>query len=213
MKILGILAQKGGVGKTTLVLHWAVEAAARGEAVAVIDLDPQGSASWWKTQRKKETPHVFRATPANLEAVLKECSSAGYTVAFIDTAARLEAPSELAARLVDLVVIPSGPTPLDIVSVGTTINIARSKGSKTVIVVNHGRAGSRINADSAELLGKYGPSVCPTVVMKRAALADAFIDGRAVTELDPNGKGAQEIRDSWAWLLTQLGESDNAQTK
>ena len=42
MKTLGVLARKGGAGKSTLTLHWAVEAERQGEGrVAVIDIDPQ----------------------------------------------------------------------------------------------------------------------------------------------------------------------------
>ena len=44
MKVLTLLAQKGGTGKTTLAVHWAVEAMRGGAHVALIDTDPQGSA-------------------------------------------------------------------------------------------------------------------------------------------------------------------------
>jgi hypothetical protein len=37
--------------------------------------------------------------------------------------------------------------------------------------------------------------------MRRAALADAFTDGRAVVELEPEGKAAAEIADSWTWIV------------
>ena len=46
--------------------------------------------------------------------------------------------------------------------------------------------------------------VCGVQIMRRAALMDAFTDGRAVSELEPNGKGAEEITDSWKWIVQQL---------
>ena len=46
--------------------------------------------------------------------------------------------------------------------------------------------------------------VCPTLIMRRAAIMDAFVDGRAAFELDPRGKAAEEITASWRWIVEQL---------
>ena len=50
MKTVAILAQKGGVGKTTLAVHLAV-ASSRRRNTAIIDLDPQASAARWADRR------------------------------------------------------------------------------------------------------------------------------------------------------------------
>jgi len=44
--VAAILNQKGGVGKTTVTLGLAAAAQRAGDAVLVVDLDPQGSAGW-----------------------------------------------------------------------------------------------------------------------------------------------------------------------
>src|SRR6266700_2790090 len=140
MKTLGVLARKGGAGKSTLTLHWAVEAERQGEErVAVIDIDPP--------------PHV-------------------------------EAPCREAANLVDLVVIPCGPSAPDLEAIGATIYVLQETKTPGVIVLNQGRPGSTINAKAMSVLQQYDLPVCPVPIIRRAALADAFTDGRAVAELE-----------------------------
>jgi len=56
MKVLAILSQKGGVGKTTLATCLAVAAEQAGKVAAIIDLDPQATASFWKDVRQLDTP-------------------------------------------------------------------------------------------------------------------------------------------------------------
>ena len=44
MKTIAIVAEKGGVGKTTLATHLAVHAQAEGQRTVIIDLDSRASA-------------------------------------------------------------------------------------------------------------------------------------------------------------------------
>ncbi len=57
MKVLSLLAQKGGTGKSTLAAHLAVEAVRTGpKPVVLIDLDPQASLRRWYEKREAEQP-------------------------------------------------------------------------------------------------------------------------------------------------------------
>jgi chromosome partitioning protein len=205
MKTIGILARKGGAGKSTLTLHWAVEAERQRRRVAVIDIDPQQTSVKWSKRRLqqlgKQTPAMLIATASNLQEALEACEANGLALVLIDTPPHVEAPCREAARLADLVVIPCGPSAPDLEAIGATIHVLQETKTPGVIVLNQGRPGSSINDKAIAVLTQYGLPVCPVPIIRRAALADAFTDGRAVVELEPDGKAADEITRSWAWIM------------
>ena len=207
MDIIGIYAPKGGVGKTYLGTNWAVEAERSGvDCVAV--LDPQGTAASWSQRRldhqNRDTPIMLRAGVEQLEDVLHACRREGVDLLFVDTNPGVERPVTATAEVADLAVIPSGPSIADMESIGPTIAIVRNAKLPGCIVLNQGRPGSPINNEAAATLSGYDLPVCPTLIMRRAAIMDAFVDGRAACQLDPRGKAAAEIADSWRWIARQL---------
>ena len=209
MQVIGVFAQKGGVGKTHLSTNWAVEAERMGvRNVAMLDLDPQGTAASWSQRRLtyqgKDTPIMLRAGVEQLGEVLDACQSEGVELLFIDTNPGVERPVIASAEVADLAIIPSGPSIADMESIGPTVAIVRNSGVAGCVVVNQGRPGSPINREAADRLEDYEFPVCPTLIMRRAAIMDAFVDGRAACELDPRGKAASEITESWKWISRQL---------
>ena len=57
MFTVALISRKGEAGKTTLVCDHAVGGEREGLATALVDLDPQGSASAWANLRVADTPH------------------------------------------------------------------------------------------------------------------------------------------------------------
>jgi chromosome partitioning protein len=66
-KVITIAQQKGGAGKTTLAAHIAVALSQKGNRVAVIDIDPQGSLSYWHKIREERFGEGY--TGLNFSAV------------------------------------------------------------------------------------------------------------------------------------------------
>ncbi len=90
MDVIAVIAQKGGTGKTTLAVSLAVAAELNGRTVAIVDLDPQTSASRWGDRRKAETPVVVSAQPARLSHILQAADAQGADLVLIDTPPRSE---------------------------------------------------------------------------------------------------------------------------
>ena len=82
MKTIALIAQKGGVGKTTMAVSLAV---ASGLRTAIFDLDPQESASIWADRRKSDLPHVEFLTERRLAEGLKTAERGVFELAIIDT--------------------------------------------------------------------------------------------------------------------------------
>jgi len=113
MKILAIISQKGGVGKTTLATALAVAGEAGGKRVAVFDLDPQLSATFWADRRKgnrpgeAETPVVREINVLRLPHYLDAMREVGADLVVLDcppvhrdiAAAAVEAADRLLGRM------------------------------------------------------------------------------------------------------------------
>ncbi len=88
--IVAVVAEKGGVGKTTLALTLAVSATQAGRKVAVFDLDPQATAAQWTDRREAEFPWVLATPAARLDAALTNAKGQGVDFVVIDTPPRAE---------------------------------------------------------------------------------------------------------------------------
>ena len=86
MKVVSVISQKGGSGKTTLALHLAVAASTAGRNTAVLDLDPQASAANRADRRTAELPVVRSAHASRLRHELRQIQDAGGEMVMVDTA-------------------------------------------------------------------------------------------------------------------------------
>jgi chromosome partitioning protein len=206
MKIVAILSQKGGTGKTTLGVHLAVAALNSGIKSEIVDLDQQASASAWKDQREQATPEVTSVAPGRLAHALKAAEKRGAEFVVIDTAPHSESAALDAARVADLVLVPCRPGYLDVHAIGRTANLI-SLTSKTgfVVLTQVPPRALTIVVDATQAVATYGLKVAPTEIHLRAAYSHAIPAGLVAEELEPAGKAAEEMSALFSWLSGQLG--------
>ncbi len=210
MKTLGVIAQKGGAGKTTLCIHLAVQAGAAGLRVLMVDSDPQGSATAWWRRRHAETPALIQSRGEVLEQVLETARQQGYDLVVIDTAPHSSHDARICAQLADRVYIPTRPAILDLDAIGATTELVARVGTAARIVLNSCPPATfygvpRIVTEARQALQAYGIPVSEVAISQRAAFSHALIDGRAVTEFDHKGKAAREIGRLWQVIREELG--------
>ncbi|MCI0755711.1 ParA family protein [Teichococcus vastitatis] len=208
MRTLVIASQKGGVGKTTLTGHLAVEAERQGEPmVAMMDTDEQMSLSGWFRVRQAETPILVQPVEGNLRKTMDAMRKAGVTLLIIDTPPAITSSISLTVALADLVVIPVRPSPHDLRAVGRTVDIVEQHNKPLVFVVNQANQRARITAQAAISLSQHGPLAEP-IIHSRTDFAVSMADGRTVTEMEPEGKSAAEIAALWTFIKGRFDKKD-----
>jgi len=196
--ILGVLNQKGGVGKTTLSVNIAACLARGGARILLIDADPQGSALDWAAARE-EGP-LFSVVGLPRATVHKEIGqiSQGFNHVVIDGPPRVTDLARSAIMASDLVLIPVQPSPYDIWAADEVVKLVDEariykENLKSVFVVNRKIANTAIGRDVTEALATYPVPVLEASITQRVVFAETAIQGRAVIEADPTSPAATEI--------------------
>jgi chromosome partitioning protein len=204
MRVLAVASQKGGSGKTTLSGHLAVQAQMAGNGpVVLIDIDPQGSLSEWWNERTADFPAFAQTTVARLQADLEVLRQQGFKLAVIDTPPAITMAIQSVISVVELVVVPTRPSPHDLRAVGATVDLCERAGKPVVFVINGATPHARITSEAAIALSQHG-TVAPTTIHQRTDFAASMIDGRTVMEVYPDGRSAEEIAELWTFVADRL---------
>jgi chromosome partitioning protein len=211
MRIISFVTQKGGSGKSTLASSLAVVAKEAGERVFVVDLDPQNSlVSWAKTRGSDDVP-VSSVTPARLPATLAALEKNGFTMAIIDTAGADSAATIAAMKAADLNIIPSRPNIFDLWASELTRRTLRQMRADYVFVLNQcppAQQTARVEEGAAALEAMGG--LLTPLVLSRVDYQEAARHGRGVTEINPSGAAAGEIKALWTSIKRRMARGKPA---
>ena len=204
--IVGVLNQKGGVGKTTLSVNLAACLARTGARVLLIDADPQGSALDWAAASQGDP--LFSVVGFPRATIHKEIAQLGqgYDHIIIDGPPRVTDLARSAIMASDIVVIPVQPSPYDIWAAEEVVKLITEarvykENIKSVFVVNRKITNTAIGRDVREALAAYPIHVLDASVAQRVVFAEAAAQGQAIFEIDPTGPAVAEMEAVAAELM------------
>ncbi len=207
MRTIAMVTQKGGSGKSTLSACLAVAAQEAGERVFLIDMDPQKSLTKWCHRRADKALPVEAVSAGKLPDAVAALEKSKVTLVIIDTPATDTPAADAAMRAADLCLIPARPTIFDIWASETTRGKLKTMGKEFAFILNQCPAmqESQRVMDGAAALESLGGLLRP-LIASRVAYQEAAREGLGTTEIDTDGKAAEEIRALWASLKRRLAK-------
>jgi chromosome partitioning protein len=208
MRTIAFVSQKGGSGKSAIASSLAVAAYEMKENVCVIDMDPLGSLVAWRRARTAGDIEVLASGAARLPALLASLERRGVTLVLLDTPGAEGAASLAAMHGADLNIVPSRPSLFDLRAAARTRAALEEIGAKFVFLLNQcppARQTARVQ-DGAEALEEMGGLISP-LILARVDYQDAARCGRGVTEVNPHGAAAQEMRSLWQSVDCRLARA------
>jgi chromosome partitioning protein len=211
MRTIAFVTQKGGSGKSTLAISLAVAAMQARERVFVLDMDPQRSLKSWSELRGSEDLPVECVTAGRLPATLAALEKNGFTLAIIDTPGVEGAASIAAMKAADLNIVPVRPNIFDLWASEVTRKALKDLRAAYAFALNQcppAQQTARVQ-QGAEALEALGGLITP-LVLNRVDYQEAMRAGLGVTEWNPSGAAAEEMKAMWVSVRRRLARLTKA---
>lgn len=207
MKVVSLGQLKGGVGKSTVAINLACQAAATGAKTALLDLDTdQGTVEKWGRRRSSVFPVVCTATPERLHETLERLRKYKCEWVFLDLPGRSPSFSAEGLMRADLVLIPCRPSEMDMqasISTARALKNAKAPYAYLINIAPPPPKGTR-SRNAKDGLERAGHSVCPVKISQRVDVPDATALGKGVNEFAADGPADREFRQLYKWVTDRL---------
>lgn len=212
-QVVGVVSQKGGVGKSTLCQLIAREAAVSGKHAKILDFDVKQmtSTDWVRTRLERDLEPAIEAEPTkNVGKALKH--SKGYDIIVLDGAPGSPKRTAELMPACDLIILPTGASRADLVpGLALARRIADMKlgAGGPVFALCRVITGAEA-ADARATIGNAGFETLDGELIERPGYRQAQNLGRSLTETafpSLNGKArrlAHDILDRLAWEAIPL---------
>ncbi|SFL43135.1 ParA family partition ATPase [Azotobacter beijerinckii] len=208
MKVIAVLNQKGGSGKTTIATHLARALQLDGADVLLVDSDPQGSARDWAAAREDQPVTVVGIDRPTIDRDLKNVARKDFVV--IDGAPQAADLAVSAIKAADFILIPVQPSPYDIWAAADLVELVKQRIEVTdgklqaAFIVSRAIKGTKIGAEVAEALEGYGLPVLASRITQRVSYPGTAATGTTVLDAEPASDAAAEVRGLAAEIKQKL---------
>lgn len=203
--IISITNQKGGVGKSTVAFNLAAVLADNKNTVFVVDADPQGTVSMWaKAGTRHEINKInhcitFTEKPWTPEEILKLPQEQNYDFIIIDCGPANNKATKATLVVSNLTIIPISPSPLDINSARSTIELIEEGSvrgaikTKAYLLISKKIIGTNLAKEVRAACQILKLPVLRTEISQRVVLCESAIAGQSVLEYAPNSVATKEF--------------------
>ena len=197
MKVISVLNQKGGSGKTTIATHLARAIQLKGFSVLLVDSDPQGSSRDWAAVNEENPVPVVGIDRPTIERDLKRIAEKDYVI--IDGAPQAADLAISAIKASDIIIIPVQPSPYDIWATSDLVDLVKQRIEmtdgklKAVFVVSRTIKGTKIGKEISVALSDYDLPVLKTSITQRVIYPTSASIGSSVLDEEPTGEASKEI--------------------
>jgi chromosome partitioning protein len=212
-KIIAILNQKGGSGKTTIAtnLTRALQIETN-QRVLLVDSDPQGSARDWNAASDGGLVPVIGMDRPTLSKDIQAIKDNQDWIV-IDGAPQIAELAVSAIKCADVILIPVQPSPYDIWACEDLVDIIKTRQEvtggkpKAAFIISRSIKNTQLSKEIGEALKGYDLPVFKSFTSQRVVYAKSAAIGSSVLDMEPNGDATKEImsivkelKDFISWL-------------
>jgi chromosome partitioning protein len=191
MQTLAVIAQKGGVGKTTVARHLRSRPLRSGR-----------SRSSTSTRRQAPLAGPTAARPRRPRLCGQGLGR------HHDTAPHAESQALAAARAADLIMIPTRPGILDLRAIGASVETANLAKRPAVLVINAAPRGGAAQESAEAARETCGVEARSAVISQRAVFGHTLVGGQVAQEVEPAAAPSR-----WHGICLPGGSGRSSQTE
>ena len=187
MKIIALLNEKGGVGKSTLAIQLATAQHRKGRRVVLVDADPQGTTRDWRAAGP-EGANLPPVVALDRPELLASVSALAADLVVIDTPAKAERMTAGVVRIAHTALIVIQPSGADIWASAAAVTLIQAKRDvggtiDAAFVINRAGTSTLAKQVASGEWNEYGLPLLESAVRNRIVFAQSLTDGVSVYDL------------------------------